>query len=315
MSGVLWAAAAGIGFGLFQTVNRAALLDMDVYESTFIQLTISAVILMVASVATEDLSQLRQAPIGALGEFALAGMVHFFLGWTLLNASQKRIGAARTSPLLAAAPLFGAVIAAVAIKEVPTTVSLLGVALIIIGVYVVTLERIPARDRVGVESAGGPAAVAGDVSTYNHRSRWKASLFGLGTALCWGTSPIFIRRGLDGLPSPLLGVTIGLLAAVAAYGIAILLARRPVISLSRSRQALAWKAAAGMLVGLSTWTRWYALSLVPVAVVLGLGLLSVPTVILLAPLLVGQHLERVTPRVVGGSGVVLLGALVLILRS
>ncbi len=70
-----------------------------------------------------------------------------------------------------------------------------------------------------------------------------------------------------------------------------------------------------MLVGLSIWTRWYALSLVPVAVVLGLGLLSVPTVILLAPLLVGQHLERVTARVVGGSGVVLAGALVLILRS
>jgi drug/metabolite transporter (DMT)-like permease len=157
--------------------------------------------------------------------------------------------------------------------------------------------------------------MAGGVGPYGNRPQWKASLFGLGTALCWGTSPIFIRRGLDGLPSPLLGVTVGLLAAVAAYGIAILLARRPIISLSRSRPALAWKAAAGMLVGLSTWTRWYALSLVPVVVVLGLGLLSVPTVILLAPLVVGRHLERVTARVVGGSGLVLAGAFVLILRS
>ena len=311
MSGVLWAAAAGIGFGLFQTVNRAALRDLDVYESTFIQLSVSAVILTVASLATEDLSRLRQAPPGAIGEFALAGMVHFFLGWTLLNASQKRIGATRTSPLLAAAPLFGAVIAALTLQEVPGAVSLLGVALIVIGVYVVTLDRIPAHDRA---TAGKPRSGLSLPQTHD-RYPWKSSLFGLGTAMCWGISPVFIRRGLNGLPSPLLGVTVGLLAAVAAYGIAILSTRRRLISLPRSPEALAWKGAAGVLVGLSIWTRWYALSLVPVAVVLGLGLLSVPTVILLAPLLVGQHLERVTARVVGGSGVVLAGALVLILRS
>ena len=320
MSGVLWAAVAGVGFGLFQTVNRAALRDLDVYQSTFIQLSVSACILVVASLATADLSQLRQAPPAALGEFAVAGLVHFFLGWTLLNASQKRIGATRTSPLLSAAPLFGAVIAALTIKEVPGVISLLGVALIMVGVYVVTLDRAPAQAlatargaRTGglVDKADG---VSRDALAVPQARSWNAYLFGLGTALCWAISPIFIRRGLDGLPSPLLGVTVGLLVAVAAYAVALPFLRRPTAA-PRSGQALAWKAVAGVLVGLSTWTRWYALSLEPVVVVLGLGLLSVPTVILLAPLLLGQHLERVTRRVLFGSGLILAGALVLIVRT
>ena len=46
--------------------------------------------------------------------------------------------------------------------------------------------------------------------------------------------------------------------------------------------------------------------------VLALGLLSVPVVLFLAPLMVGSHLEHVTARVWAGSALVLGGALTLI---
>jgi uncharacterized membrane protein len=75
------------------------------------------------------------------------------------------------------------------------------------------------------------------------------------------------------------------------------------------------KLAAGVLVGASTWTRWEALALTPVAVVLALSLLSVPTVILVAPLLAGRHDERVTRRIVVGAVLVVVGSLVLVVRS
>ncbi|MEL6270575.1 MAG: hypothetical protein AAFR22_12265, partial [Chloroflexota bacterium] len=42
---------------------------------------------------------------------------------------------------------------------------------------------------------------------------------GLITAFLWAISPIFIRLGLDELPSPLWGVAIGLTVNVFAYGI------------------------------------------------------------------------------------------------
>jgi DME family drug/metabolite transporter len=290
MAGVVLAAVAGIGFGLFQSVNRAALRGMDAYASTFLQLLVSAVILVAASLATGEPSQLAAAPASAWVAFAAAGLVHFSAGWTLLNLSQQRLGAARTSPLLASTPLFGVVVAALTLGEVPSPVELAGVALIVGGVYAVELDRARGRRR------GGPAVA------------WSASLFGLGTALCWAVSPILIRRGLAGLPSPLLGVTIGLVAATVAYGLALPLRRR---RRRVAREALAWKLAAGVLVAVSTWTRWYAVALVPVAVVLALGLLSVPTVLAAAPLLVGRRAEPITATVLAGSALVVAGALVI----
>lgn len=141
---------------------------------------------------------------------------------------------------------------------------------------------------------------------------WRTSLFGLGTALCWAVSPIFIRRGLEDLPSPLLGVTVGMAATAATYAVALLFRRGREAPIPISRGVLLLQIVAGVLVGLSTWARWIALDLAPVGVVLALGRLSVPVVIVLAPLMVGQHLERVTGRVWLGAGLIVGGSLLLI---
>jgi hypothetical protein len=69
---------------------------------------------------------------------------------------------------------------------------------------------------------------------------------------------------------------------------------------------------AGALVALATWWRFEALGLSPVGVVLALMLLSVPTVLLLAPLLADKRTERVTVHVWLGSALVIVGSLALI---
>lgn len=143
-------------------------------------------------------------------------------------------------------------------------------------------------------------------------SGWRVSLPGLGAALCWAISPVFIRGGLEALASPLLGVTVGMLACIAAYGLVLLLWRRHSPSTSVPRDALVYQLVAGVLVGLSTWVRWIALDLAPVGVVVALGRLSVPVVLLLAPLVVGQRLERVTARIWLGAGLIVGGSLLLI---
>jgi EamA-like transporter family len=191
VTGALWAAASGIGFGLFQSLNRRALRDIDdPFVSTFLQLAVAAVVLTAACVATGEAAQLADAPAAAVALFAGSGIVHFLLGWTFLNMSQKRVGAARTAPLLTFSPLFG----------------------------------LPA-----------------------------------------------IARG-----------------------------------------ALAFKLVAALLVAFATWWRWIALEDAAVGVVLALGLLSVPVVLVVAPLLVGGHLEHVTLRIWTGAALVVGGALTLI---
>jgi len=296
MSGAVWATVAGVGFGLFQSVNRQAVRGMDAWQSTFLQLSVSCAILLAGALATEDVGAVRSASAAALGTFLGAGLLHFFVGWTLLNASQKRIGAARTSPLLAATPLFGTVLAAVTLGEVPGSVTVAGMLLIVAGVYATVGIGLPAAARGGAVG-------------------WRGSLFGLGTAACWAVSPLLIRKGLQTLPSPVLGVTISMLGATVPHGAVLALRRRRGLGEPLTWDAMPLKLTAGVLVGLSTWTRWEALARSPVAVVLALGLLSVPTVMLVAPPLAGRHEEPVTPRTWLGGLLVVAGSLVLVLRT
>jgi drug/metabolite transporter, DME family len=290
VTGVLWAAVSGIGFGLFQSVNVRAVRRLDdVYVSTFLQLLIAAALLLGACIAVGDLPLLADASAWALISFGLAGLVHFFLGWTLLNVSQDRIGAARTSPLLTTVPLFGLAIAAVTLGQTPGTAALAGIAVMVAGALVIT----------------DPRAEAG--------LRWQDSLPGVATAFLWALSPVFTVEGLEELDSPLLGVTIGLVFSAVAY--ALVLAATPGERRSARdlpREGVALKLVSGVLVALAIWGRWEALDLADVGVVLALNLLAVPTVLLLAPVIAGRHLERVDARIWVGAGLVVAGSLILI---
>jgi drug/metabolite transporter (DMT)-like permease len=290
MNGAVWAAASGIGFGVFQSLNRRAVAQIDVQLATLLQLVIAAVVLAALAVATTDVTSIADASAFALSMFVLGGLTHFFVGWTLLNASQKRIGAARTSPLLAMTPLFGVGVAFVTLGEVPGALAWIGIGLMTLGAWLVGFAR------------------AGEIA-------WRDSALGLGCAAAWSVSPVLIREGLDGLDSPLLGLTVGLLAAIAAYGI--VLAFRPLPATDRSLvlDALDWKLVAGMFVALSTWARWVAIDKTGVGIVLALGLMSVPIVLLLAPVVSGRDVEQVTGAVWLGGALVVGGSLLLIART
>jgi drug/metabolite transporter (DMT)-like permease len=120
VSGVIWAAASGLGFGLFQALNVRAVRQLDdIYVSTFLQLVTAALVSVVVCGATGELALVDDLTAWAIVSFTIAGAVHFFFGWTLLNTSQHRIGAARTAPLLATVPLWGIAIAAVVYGELP----------------------------------------------------------------------------------------------------------------------------------------------------------------------------------------------------
>jgi drug/metabolite transporter (DMT)-like permease len=283
------AAASGIGFGLFQTLNIRAVRGMDPFASTFLQIAVAAVALLVASLVTGGLGALADAPLRSLAYFAAAGVLHFIAGWTLLNVSQKRIGAARTSPLLTTVPLFGIAIAALTVGQLPEAVELPAIGLMVLGAYVVVSR-----------GAGG------------RHTRPADALPALACALCWALSPALTVRGLEGLDDPLLGLTLGLVVSTVGYLLAFAAWRRGLGLRTAGRGALAIKLLAGVLVGLSTWGRWAALDSTTVAAVLALNLLSIPVVLVASPLMAGRHAEHVTARVWAGAALVVAGSLLLI---
>jgi drug/metabolite transporter (DMT)-like permease len=289
VSGVLWATASGIGFGLFQSLNRRAIRGIeDPWVSTFLQLSVATAILVVASLVSEDLGQLADASATSIAIFAIAGVIHFVLGWLLLNMSQMRIGASRTAPLITLTPLFGVVLAAVTLGDLPSATALAAITPIMVGAWLLA-------------SRG-----AGDVRIE------RDSVFAFGTAFMWALSAVLTVEALKGLDSPLLGVTLGLLAATATLGGA-LLARGSFGAIrSIAAGSLALKVFAAVLVAFATWFRLLALDETDVAVVLATNLVGVPITLVLAPLLVGRHLEQADARVWGGGLLVVAGVLALI---
>jgi len=289
VSGVLWATASGIGFGLFQSLNRRAIRGIeDPWVSTFLQLFVATAVLVLASLVSEDLTRLGDASGEAIVLFAIAGIIHFVLGWLFLNMSQMRIGASRTAPLITLTPLFGVVLAVVTLGELPSVTALAAIVPIMVGAWILA-------------SRGG-----GDVRIDRDSS------FAFGTAFMWALSAVLTVEALEGLDSPLLGVTLGLLAATAALGGA--LAARGSFGAIRSiaRNTLALKLSAAVLVAFATWFRLLALGETDVAVVLATNLVGVPITLVLAPMMVGRHVEQADARVWVGGLLVIVGVLALI---
>jgi drug/metabolite transporter (DMT)-like permease len=283
---------------------------MDVLVATFLQLFVSAIVLLLLTAAFIDRAVVQQLTVTAVANFSLAGILHFFIGWTFLNASQKLIGAARTSSLIGTIPIFGAFFAALTLAEVPTFLGLLFILLIVGGVYLVNDAKV---HQVPVPAAAGRAVSLPMAPVQEGKAIGMRSLrYGLAAAVCWSLSPTFIRYGLAEVDAPLLGVTVGIVASALGYALVLLVRRSQGLLGPVALDALAYKVVAAVLVALATWLRWVSLDLTTVAIALALSLFSVPVVNVLSPLVNGRDLERVTPQVWLGSGLIVAGSLFLI---
>lgn len=286
MTGALWAALSGVAFGVFQVLNARAIRSLgQVYLATFVQLVVATMVFGLVVTVTGDLERLLAIPPPSLAYFAASGLLHFFLGWTTLNRSQQRIGAARTSPLLATSPLFGLLIAVVVERTLPGPLALIGILVTVFGAYVVTDP--------------GPAK----------RASLGDSSFGLATAAAWALSALLTVAGLAGFDDPLLGVTVGMATAALAYAL-VLLASPASWDQRMGPEAWALKVLAGVVVAVATWWRWLGLADATVGVVLALQLLTVPTVLVI--LATRPRGEGISRRVWGGATLVLFGVGMLI---
>lgn len=286
MSGVLWAAAAGIGFGLFQAFHRRANQLMDAISATFVLLLIAVVVVGTGSFVTQDTGVIGEAPAWAFLAFALAGTVQFFFGWTLLSLSQQRDGASRTGIAIAATPLIGSIAAAIFLDEPVSVITFVGVLLAATGVAVMAQRN---------ESADGLLSAV----------PW----FGLGSAFCWGTAPLLVRWGLEGLDVALIGVTLALASAAAIYAVMMVVRRH---KLRVPPDARKWILLSSLLAAGAIAAQWQAWDLIEVTVAITLMQLATPVVVFTAPFVIGTDMERVTPTLVLGMIAVLGGSLLVV---
>lgn len=286
-SGVLWALVAALSFGFTQMMNRKANLLVDAFRTAFGMLLAVETILVTRLLITGDVALLADAPLKSLAYFAGSATIHYIGGWTLIALSQQTIGVARTGALVAASPIVGALLAVPVLDESLTLLTFVGVAATVAGVALISMSR------------------PGDTK------QWSNPWYALLVAGFWGLSPIFIRKGLEGLDEPVVGVTVGLAAALVVHGIGLSLAgmwKRP----APPPMAYRWMLAGGATGAIAITASWVSFSRTTIAISITVQQLATLVVIGLAPLVFDAKQERLTISLAIGTAAMIAGAVLVV---
>ena len=138
-------------------------------------------------------------------------------------------------------------------------------------------------------------------------------LYGILTAMCWATSPIFIAKGLKGIPSSIWATAIGLSVATLIYLVWFIQQKKWRTLSNFKTKYMLWQMLAGLTGGLGILSRNIALETTRVAIVLGLVQISALFTLLLSPLLLGKaDKEQITPKLIFGILLVIGGSVLII---
>ena len=140
------------------------------------------------------------------------------------------------------------------------------------------------------------------------RDAFIGTAFGIGAAMAYGMSSVLVRQGLADLAPPLVGAAVAVLSG--ALVLLIIRARDLRVSLAQNKKAVGFLLLAGLAGSLGVVSSFFALSLAPVVTVSPLQSTS-PLFAILGSYLFLRRLERITPRLLLGSVLVVFGVILI----
>lgn len=140
MLAILLALAAASSWGFSAVLVRLGLRDMTTSMGTLISLVAGLSLTGVLAVATQS-EALSQLSLTTIALFAVIGILNFPMGRFFNYLSMSRLGVARSTPLLASAPLFAVILAVFLTGEDLRLATGVGIALIFAGLYITLTGR------------------------------------------------------------------------------------------------------------------------------------------------------------------------------
>ncbi len=140
------------------------------------------------------------------------------------------------------------------------------------------------------------------------RDAFIGTAFGIGAALAYGASSVLIRQGISNLAPPLVGAAVSLLSGTLVF--LVIRARDLRSNLAQNRKAVGFFLLAGLASSFGIVSSFFALSLIPVVTVSPLQSTS-PLFVMSLSYLFLRRLERITPRLILGSILVIFGVILI----
>lgn len=298
MLGALLALASAATFGLNNAAIRRGVLTGSVLQAMAVTVPLGVPLFALAFLPFGGLDALAAMPVPAWAWMSLAGVIHFVIGRYGNYRATRAIGATLSSPIQQLSVPVALILALVFLDEVLTPLRLAGFVLVMVG-PLVTLRNSSAP-KPSFEPHYGEGVLWGSVA-----------------ALGYGSSPLFIMKGLGtegGLVDSLAGGFVSYAAATLV--IVVLIASAGGVSFLRGfeRTSGKWFLASGIFVFLSQMFRYMALAVAPVTVVVPIQRLSVVFRVIFSWLLNRDH-EIFGFQVIFGIALSLIGAIGLTLST
>ena len=257
--------------------------------------------------------------ISSVLSFVGSGFFTSFLGRVLLFGSIIMIGASRAGSLKITAPMFTVIIGVFILRESISWMALLGIVIILFGIYIVTWETrqkvfFPEDNTVsGVENGINikPAAHSGWAGLLN-----VGVLIGLASGLSFGTGNVLRKVGLYSYYNPLVGVLIGSASSLVFVALMRFIPGKffkfniNCLELVRQKGSKEY-IIAGALSSVAIYTLFISLAYLPVSIVNSLAAIEALFTIMIASLLL-KKIDYITRVLVAGV-LVISGGIVLVI--
>ena len=296
MSGSVFAVLTALAFAFTSIFARRAVIKVpDASVGVLITVPLGVLFCMVALILTGQIRSVASLSWQSNAWLSAAGILHYVVGRSLNYNCVQLVGANIANILRNVSALVAAILGVSLLGEPLSWELVIGVLLIVIGITLAGLNPQMFRDGQALFS----------------NMSLKAFLFGFGTGVSWGITPILIKVGLGGSVSPFAGAFVSFLAATVVLSVSLLNPKRRAALVGIPGKAIGLFCTDGLLSSTANLLRYVALSIAPASVVH--PLISVSPVFLLGlSFLFNRKLEVFSIPIIVGTGAVVIGTIVLV---
>ncbi len=306
MLGVILGLGCAVAFGANAIVTRRGVLRASSNYIATISILIGPLFFLLAAGVKGDIYQIGQWPWQAYVYLALSGVIHFGVGRTWAYRSIQLIGSTRSYIVITLNPIVSIVLAMIVLKETIKPLMILGILFSLSGpLLTMVKEKTVARDAQSKANSYG--------KELDRHTLYLGMLYGMGAAIFWGSSAIFIKLGLESGGSPVAGSLIAYLAASIFISPSLLNRENKREILTRDRKSFQIALISGLTINIAQLLRYLAF---------GYGSVIIITVlirtsnfwVLLFSFIFNREYESFSRWVLLGNAL-LIGGIVLILMS
>jgi drug/metabolite transporter (DMT)-like permease len=328
--GVLYAALGAFTFALNNVAMRRGVVTGSVLQAMALTVPIGGLSFLVMSIAFGELHQLVAFPVAALTWLACQGVVHFVIGRYCNYKSNQLMGVNLTAPVVQLQVPFAMLLAVVMLHEKFTVLQAIGSALMLGGSFITQgnagkvkrrasvpltaatpIPTVPSQEELAQEELAAPLPKP----SFQPRV-FSGTIFALGAAMCYGSSPLMARQAF--LDAPDISTAAGgCLAYAAATLFFLLILFKPgswADIKSMKRENLPWFLSSAVLVAISQAFVYASLAIAPLMVVTPILQLSLVFRLFLSQLINRDH-EVMNTAVLIGAFTAVLGSILVSLDT